>query len=182
MKTIQEKYFNWLYSQVFSVRDLFSESSYMIVCDIMHQMPFQVTVDHDDNRAADGLELRNEFIFSYDLMRVTPEDLVHLLTNDASVFEVLLALAKRADFLIEKTVPGWFCEFIENLRLSKYPDKKVQPGQHFTIDRVLRKFNDRKYTARGLGGIFPLKHPDQDQREVELWYQMAAYMTENHMY
>jgi len=182
VKTITQKYFDWLYVQVIEEGDLLSGESYRIVCDVMHQMPFLVTIPHDDNREADGCELRNEFVFMHDLARFTPEELVHLMPHSASVFEVLVALARRADFLIEKTVAGWFRQFLSNLRLTKYPDSKVRPQDHFAIDRILRKFNERKYTSNGRGGIFPLTHPDQDQREVELWYQMAAYMTEKAMY
>jgi hypothetical protein len=29
-----------------------------------------------------------------------------------------------------------------------------------------------------VGGFFPLTHPNDDQRKVEIWYQMNAYLDE----
>jgi hypothetical protein len=46
----------------------------------------------------------------------------------------------------------------------------------------LHKLNNRTYSKLGKGGLFPLRSSAYDQRKVELWYQMAAFMTENHMY
>jgi hypothetical protein len=34
----------------------------------------------------------------------------------------------------------------------------------------------RTYEPNGVGGFFPLENPNEDQREVELWYQMSAYV------
>lgn len=52
-----------------------------------------------------------------------------------------------------------------------------------TYERIqyrLNVINKRLYNEDGTGGgLFPLRHATQDQREVELWYQMMAYLTEN---
>jgi hypothetical protein len=32
----------------------------------------------------------------------------------------------------------------------------------------------------GLGGMFPLEDPREDQRAIEIWYQMMAYINENY--
>jgi hypothetical protein len=45
------------------------------------------------------------------------------------------------------------------------------------IDRFL----SRKYDYNGVGGIFPLrKGASEDQRNVEIWYQMQSYLMENY--
>jgi hypothetical protein len=31
----------------------------------------------------------------------------------------------------------------------------------------------------GTGGLFPLKMPKVNQRRVEIWYQMSAFIEEN---
>jgi hypothetical protein len=146
----------------------------------MFQVDFEVLVPHDDNRVAEGAELRNEFL------RVgsgSELDRIDLLLPDASVLEVLIALALRAEFMID--IPGkeMFYLFLQNLRLSAFTDEFCRNKTNVSgIERIVRRFSERKYTESGRGGLFPLRHPSKDQREVELWYQMGEYMTENGMY
>ena len=47
-------------------------------------------------------------------------------------------------------------------------------------DGGLDGFINRQYEANGEGGLFPLKGVCEDQREVEIWYQMNAYLYEHH--
>jgi hypothetical protein len=173
------QYFNWLYDQVFAVRDVLSAYSYTMVCDRMHQIKFQALVQYDENRIAGGSELRNEFLKTSEAHLLYKTELMY---EDASVFEVLVGLAKQANFMVEKTVADWFWIFITNLKLDGYTDQFVHNKPVYQIDRTLNKFNRRTYRANGVGGIFPLERPLTDQRRVELWYQMGAYMTDNHMY
>jgi hypothetical protein len=174
-----EEYFNWLYDHVFAIRDVRSEHSYIIVCDRMHRIKFQALVDHDENRIADGSELRNEFLKTSRAHLLYQTELIY---DDSSVFEVLVGLAKRANLMVELPVADWFWVFIQNLNLDRYNDKFVHSKPVYQIDRTINKFNRRSYRANGQGGIFPLKRPLTDQRQLELWYQMGAYMTDNHMY
>ena len=60
-----------------------------------------------------------------------------------------------------------------------YTDEVYSRGEWENIDEILNKFIDRTYRASGYGGLFPLRHSKEDQRKVEIWYQMAAYLIEN---
>jgi hypothetical protein len=146
----------------------------------MHQVEFSALVPYDENRIAVAAGLRNQFQkFTGPL---GPEELSDLLTPNASVFEVLVGLAGSADDMIPLTLRTWFQIFIENLGLDRYDDDYVMKRSTWPAERIINTFNNRSYRPNGRGGIFPLKHPQHDQREVELWYQMGAYMTENGMY
>ena len=48
------------------------------------------------------------------------------------------------------------------------------------VDNIIDTFLDRDYEANGDGGLFPLLAPQEDQTEVELWYQLSAYYMENY--
>jgi hypothetical protein len=182
MSGLSERYFDWLYARVCDVRDLNSPYSYSVVCDYMHQISFKTLVPHDDNRAAYGIGLRNEFMLQETYLP-SPRDLAILMGPDtASIFEVLVALASQANFLIEYSERTWFNIFLTNLGLVTFNDYQYTPRQKYRIIRIIERFNNRTYRADGNGGLFPLKRPDEDQRETELWYQMAAYMTEKAMY
>ena len=105
-----------------------------------------------------------------------------LLTPDASIFEVLVGLAYRASYMIGMRPEEFFYKLLSNLGLTTFSDNHFTPSAGNRVRRVLNRFNDRKYGASGLGGLFPLAHPEEDQRQVELWYQMGVWMTENQMY
>lgn len=173
---LPDKYFNWLYDKAFPRRRS-TRFTYKIVTAAMHAMPFNVLVPLDDNRAADGLELRKAFLQSQGGQR---GDLVDY--REASIFEVLIALANRAERMIGLPQAEMFAIFMDNLDLSQYHDDTSRVGVNMTVVRILRRFNNRKYTARGAGGLFPLMSPITDQRRQELWYQMGEYMAENGMY
>ena len=177
MTELRERYFQWLYDQVCDIHDLNSPYSYTIVCDIMHQYLFRTDIPHDDNRAADGVGLRNDFMFTE--RRIPhPRELARLMGPEASIFEVLVALAKRCNYQIEYSERTWFNIFITNLGLDQYNDWYFKPQHQWRVKRIIEKFNNRTYLRNGRGGLFPLKKPDEDQREIELWYQWAAWATE----
>ena len=93
-----------------------------------------------------------------------------------------MGLARRAENMISKPMMDVFWIFLVNLNLTRYNDRFVHSKPVWQIDRIISKFNRRAYRANGQGGIFPLIRPLTDQRQVELWYQMGAYMTETQMY
>jgi len=179
-KPLPSKYFKWLYDQVVPVDEVDGMSSYWLVCVRMHELPFKALVPHDDNRIAEGAELRAEFM---DTTGLEILDWVVLMFPDATVFEVLVALAKRANLMIEMTEQKWFQIFLQNLKLDLYSDWYCAHHSTGRINRILGHFNDRTYRYSGHGGgLFPLTKPPADQRQVELWYQMGAFMTEHEMY
>jgi len=65
---------------------------------------------------------------------------------------------------------------MENLDLKKYNDDRPIPVKK--VDDILDRVIHRKYKANGEGGFFPLKETNNDQRDVELWYQMSEYVLE----
>ena len=179
-RSIQDAYFEWLYDQVMDVWNVNSDESFTAVCALMHQVIFTPLVPYDENRIADAAGLRNNF--QQHAGDIGPGELRDLMMPDASVFEVLIALADRADFMVPLTKKVWFRVFLENLKLDRYSDAYSRSRSTWPVERAINVFNNRAYQTNGKGGIFPLRRPKEDQRHVELWYQMGAYMTENAMY
>lgn len=165
------RYFDWLYEQI-------AGGNYVLLCQVMFETTFRVLVDHDENRVGDVNELRRNFI---SMTRIEPLDESDLALPDASIFEVLVAMARRAEDQTRLPMQVWFGMFIENLGLRNCTDENFVL-QQATASRIIQRFNDRLYRANGQGGLFPLRNPRGDQRHVELWYQMAFYLTENEMY
>ena len=81
----------------------------------------------------------------------------------------------------EERVHKWFWEMIDNLKLEQCSDEDPYIKEKTSNNnKLISIFLDRRYNRFGNGGIFPLKHYTSDQREVEIWYQMMAYLDENY--
>jgi hypothetical protein len=183
--TLPEQYWAWLYDQIFDVRDAVGDENWRSFTQLtrtMHNIEFKALVDYDENRIADAVGFRNNY------NRLWPSEglaLSDLMEPDATIFEVLFGLAKRADDMIPMTVAAWFRCFIENLGLAHYNDEYCMRRVVAPAVRILNRFNDRTYKKDGRGGIFPLKKLPTgvlDMTDVELWYQMGYWMTEKQLY
>lgn len=178
---LDESYFKWLYGEIASTKDRNPERSHWKLARRLYGTKFLYFVPNDDNRAMDGIDLREEFLDQlpeYEVERAWLE-------MECSVLEMLIALARRADFhSFDGTMPegkrGWFWHLMDNVGLSPYVDAVIREGDLGEIDKILSKLNNRTYNANGRGGLFPLRRPRGDQRKVELWYQLSAYLLENH--
>jgi hypothetical protein len=132
--------------------------------------PFVWLVPHDNNRIEDGLDIRREFYAKTSIKG----DL-----GPCSVLEVLVALSRSLSFIADGSASGWAWQLLCNLNLDKVPDP-IGPKKARTTDEILEALVWRTYSKDGQGGFFPLAWPEQDQRDVELWYQMQYYADEIH--
>lgn len=185
--TLKDDYFSWLYGLVSK-----QSRSYVKLCKLLHQIRFYWSVENDENRCQDGLNLRDRFAEENHL------DLAHLEVRywmekaPCSVFEVMVALAQRMDGLTydlkthENKTSKWFYEMLQNLRLSRFTDNSSRfedlgPVQEAEVCDTLCVTLDRAYDKSGTGSLFPLKraHP-RDMRKTEIWYQLMAWLDENY--
>lgn len=180
---MNDGYFEWLCD-----RGGLSKSRHL--AEIMDNIPFKVIVPNDTNRETDGLNLREIYC-----------DTVHPIGNrwpregPPSILEVLIALSERTAFLIfdpaapsdEAVSHSVMTMILVNLGVYIYDDFRPcwtarADGKELEVTKKIRKtfekWNDRKYFSNGKGGIFPLNRPKEDQRKVELWYQMQDYIQE----
>lgn len=173
---LDELYFKWLYSQVADPEIQEPRLTYWGVLNVLFRKEF-VWVDsvvNDENRIKDGRALRIEFVESqgWSVSDVDSE----WIGWGCSMLELMVGLARRLEFLAGGTPHYWFWVMMENIGLSGYNDRRRLPKRH--IDDVLNIVIFRNYTASGLGGFFPLQHPGEDQRDIELWEQMNRYVLE----
>lgn len=173
--TIDERYFDWLYSNVADPRERNPLRSYKLLCERLYRTPFEWDIRNDENRAEDGRALREEFLeFSHEHH---PD--YNWMVLDTSMFEMLIALSRRAAYQTDLSSEEWFWLMIKNLELNKYVDDRYHEAVDDAVIRSLRRVINRDYHPSGRGGLFPLRDPERDQREVELWYQLSAYILEN---
>lgn len=177
MSTIDDRYFEWLYSQIAAVSNRNPERSYWKLARKLYTTEFIWSVPNDDNRAVDGTDLRYEFMDAQGSGKVDTE----WLSLGCSVLEMIVALARRGYFQTDKPPIEWFHMFMQNLGLDMYNDNNYTNVSEPYINEALEHFLHRNYRRNGEGGLFPLKLPTRDQRQVELYYQMSAYIIENSM-
>lgn len=172
---LAEAYLHWLVEQVREER-AHPAKTYWDLLRFMHTKEFVWLVPNDDNRLGDGLELRDDFFRERNIP-------LELLDQDrygpCSMLEVLIALSRRLAFWAEGAPEAWAWQLLANLNLHKLADPWSKRKEK-KADQILERLIWRTYSPDGTGGFFPLLRPPQDQRKVELWYQMSAYVSEIH--
>lgn len=176
---LDETYLRWLYDQVASLEMRSPEKTYWNLLRALFTTEFVWLVPNDDNRLEDGRDLRYEFISAYDIPNPEPE----WMSIGCSMLEMLLGLSRRLAFEDERAASpsDWFWHMVENLGLGGFNDRYFNgqnEKQREYVEHVLNTVVWRQYRKDGYGGLFPLRHPQEDQRKVELWYQLSCYLLE----
>lgn len=171
---VDELYFRWLYGQVGSVREKNPSKTYWKLLNQFYTTQYFYFVPNDHNRAEDGRDLRHRFIH---YSGVSPDD--EWMGLGCSFLELLLGLAHRLAFETRESPKAWFWKLVENLGLEELTDANWGELTHEAVFEVLNQVNERTYAPDGTGGLFPLEHPEHDQREIEVWYQLCAYLLDN---
>lgn len=171
---LDEEYLTWLYGQVAAVKLKNPARTYWNLLRQLYTKEFVWLIPNDDNRVEDGQSLRYEFV---DTQKIENPDPCWM-EMGCSMLEMLIALSRRLAFEAEGEPSTWFWHLIETIDLRQYNDKNFN-------NRARRKINDtldtviwRTYSPDGRGGLFPLQDAKEDQREVEIWYQLSAYLVE----
>lgn len=174
---IKSDYFQWLCGIVHADDP---DCSFYSLMRALFEHEFRWSVDNDGNRAVDGECLRDDFADQSLYLDYSS------IGGPCRVLEMLVALASRIDDEImwnpgdDRTVV-WFWEMIDNLGLSEYDDDHwEEPKSRSMVDYILDRWLDRKYRPDGIGSIFPIENPLEDQRDVEIWYQMNQYFLEKY--
>jgi len=147
---------------------------------LLHGTEFVYMLNMDANRADDGIDLRYRFAYEFGL---SGTDVKRYLDNrPCSMLEMMVALASRCEEqIMDNPDDGdrtgkWFFEMVESLGLMGMDDRRFNMKAAYDI---LYRFMRREYDESGQGGLFTLRYPKFDMREIEIWYQMMAYLEEN---
>lgn len=169
------KYYFWLCELVRG------DVNYSNLMRTLHAKPFFWSVPNDDNRAFEGKELRCKFCHDCNIYYdYSQYDMA------ASMLELIIGLAYRCESIMSDQADShemrwWFWKILSNVRLELYDDDMwKETNADSVVDAKLNKIIERGYERNGNGGLFPLKRNKKDQRKVELWYQLNAYLVENY--
>ena len=174
---ITEEYFEWLYD--IAVNPKFINESYYDLCRKLHEIEFYAILEMDENRAADGIGLRYKFDSEKHMGEYWLEDL----RGPCSVFEMMVALAIRLETEImcnfkEDRTSVWFLDMLRSLGLDVFVDSDYPTENDEEIELIVDRFLEREYERDGRGGLFTVRDPRKDLRDVEIWYQANWYCNE----
>lgn len=173
MNNIEQEYFEWMFRLMCGRR----RRGYRQLLSLLHEIEFIYSIPLDENRAADGENLRYRFTYDKNYNR----HILDSITGPCSVLEMMVALSVRCeeqimdDPDIGNRTSQWFWEMIDNLGLSGMSDER------FDEDFVREKidiFLHREYKSNGEGGLFTVEDCRYDLRNVEIWYQMCWHLND----
>lgn len=167
---LDDQYLTWLYEMI-SGPETSRSRSFNKLAHQLYTKEFVWFVPNDDNRVEDGKYLRYEFADELELQDIDPD----WMDLGCSFLEMLIGLSRRLEFQADGNPREWFWHLINNLGL-RYSDRGNYPDG--VINEVLDTVIWRTYDYSGAGGLFPLRHPDRDQREIEIWAQLQDYLLE----
>lgn len=168
---LDERYLEWLYSLV-EPSNRRTNAHYRKLCEQLYTTPFLWFVRNDDNRIEDARGLRQDFF------AMTGEEDQLWYEMQASVLEVLVAISRRISFELDEDPAEWFWVMIGHLGIDHAHDQAWSQQLTREVRRATDRLIHRTYDSDGRGGLFPLNHPHHDQRRVEIWDQMSAYVLE----
>lgn len=153
----------------------FRKPNYSKLMWMLHNHPFYVLLEMDQNRAEDGMLLRDDFAGEIGCSSIG-------FTRDCCVLEMLVAFAIRIDeeYIGDPKEPHpeiIFWEMIKNLKLDRCNDDHFNANH---VSKILSIWLEREFRSDGSGSIFPLKNADKDQRMLEISLQMNDYLYEKY--
>lgn len=169
--TIQDIYFEWMSGLVFP--DVQEREQYEYLLRALDSSIFHFSIPMDENRMLDGIDLR--YRFSYE----TGYDDRSILRDNCSTLEMMVALALKADDMIMydyetgSKINYIFKVMIKSLQLSGMVNSNFDRNY---VEGRIGRFLDRDYHRTGRGGLFTVRNPARDMRDVDIWYQMNWYL------
>ena len=177
-------YKNWLERQMHA-------QDYRILFDFLYDVEFEwdPRIPMDENRAKDGIFLREEFSSEEGL-----EMPLSARFWPCSFLEFLIALCRRVENQImydpdsDTDASTWFWELLGNAGLDRCTDAWMlsQGGMgNLLVSEKIHSIMNRNYGPSGEGGLFPLDGSGEgletDQRGVEIWAQSNEYFWERYV-
>ena len=170
---MRERYFHWLLK--FIGNGLCRKNSYFELLKYLFNTEFCWSIPMDENRAADGIDLRHRFVTE----RNEDQEASYVyLSGPASVLEVLVALSIKMEYIARGRIDlskssQWFWGMIANLGLGSMTDDNYDRRY---VEDVVTRFLRREYEPDGRGGLFTIRNRNKDLRHVEIWYQLCWYL------
>ncbi len=154
-------------------------SRYLCLLTELNKIEFHYIMETDKNRSLEALKFRNEFV-----SLTNSQAIYAIMPGPATVLEVLIAMAERADDVMYDPAVGkrpsqWFWLFIHNLGLDYLVDANWTFDANNYIFVTVTKWMDRRFTPDGIGTPYPIPGCRANLQEVPIWDAMNWYLADN---
>jgi len=162
-------YFDWLC--MWAIPNGEKREDYRKLMLALYDFDFYWSVSHDENRAEDGIQLRE--IFENETGEYCDK------VGECSLLEMFLALAVRCNdnFMYDpddpKRADRWFWMMIENLDLDIYTDDSFNYSE---VSDICEHFCSRNYSKTGHYCAFYYPENIRKLAGMELFYQLGHYL------
>lgn len=154
-------------------------AGYSDVLEYLYKKPFYYKLSLDQNRAADGVGMRERFANNY-MNGIYFVPIMNTIDyRDCSMLEMMVALAYRMekDILNDDSLGNrtgkWFWTMMENIGIDKTDREFVYDDVDEKVDICL----ERGYDYEGHGSFFTVHNPRKDMRDTDIWYQANWWIT-----
>ena len=181
---ILNNYLLWMMNKIFTDESLLS--SYHLLCCKLNDIKFVCSIDKDENREQDAIDLRYLFGVENNINNAQICKELDIQRPTPSLFEVIVALIIRVQNNILDDIDDInlsnqeiFVDILESLELDglknvEYFDMDTENYIYYVVNRL---FN-HDYEYNGHGGLFTVSNPQNDMRNTEIWYQCMWYINE----
>ena len=164
-----DPYLNNIYNKMFPNTPL---KSYTNVILALHSREFTYSIPLDKNRYEDGLAYRRKIDYTR--------------TGPCTILEMICGLADRMEVeIMQDPIYGdrtheWFQTMLHSMGLLAFDDNPYRWNEK-KVNVIINKFLRRDYHKNGNGGLFTFRKPvPDDPRNVEIWWQMNWWVSENY--
>lgn len=171
-------YILWL-GDLIDLNEKEDAGGYYFLIKALYKKEFYWVNEMDENRSDEGKALRELFCDDCGFCGI-PD----CINGACSVLEMMIGLARRWNAEISLTEKEdrsaeYFWLMIRNLGLEGCTDDKFDPEM---VREKLDILLDRDYSEDGKGSLFPLKRSKENQKDIEIWYQLQNYLIENYIF
>ena len=161
---MKERYFHWLLK--FIGNGFCRKNSYFELLKYLFDAEYYWSIPMDENRAADGIDLRHRFVVECD---EDEEASYAYLSGPPSVLEVMIALSIKMEYIARGSIDinksaQWFWGMIKSLDIFDCYDGNFDEGK---VMYMLSRWMDYRNEI----SIFP-------NGEGELWSQAMNFLSE----
>lgn len=148
---------------------------YNNLLELLHSREFTWIIPRDEDRASDGMYMREEFACANNYIL---EEVQDALEGPCSVLEMMVGLAYRCEHQImgeagNENPSKWFWDMIDNMALTGMDDGRFDMVY---AEQCIDVLLNREYGRNGEGGLFRVENSYKDVREMAIWSQMCWYL------
>lgn len=143
---------------------------------LLYTIPFRWTIPNDENRAVDGLDLREKYFKEH---HKKPTNIMVNDSDKCTVLEMLIGLACRVEYLLGDSQYGdnphdWFWNIIFMMGLG---DATEDDWDEDVAIKIIDNMMDRGYNPDGSGGgLFVVDNASIDFTKIEIWQQLSYFI------